>query len=333
MSLSTKILIWIGAVLLIGTLGFIIFKQIENSNRQLAIQTQLVAQQQLIDGIVRSSNQWTTKEDLNKFITDNNVNLKAIQEDLSKLNATVTAANSVVANSNGQVATNVPSTNTGPKNPNPVVPGKCPDGTVCPNVDPFGYQQSEQDLALNEDFGTLKVPVGKVGFSAWQKDPWSIDIKPREYNVTNVVGTDPNQRLYFENKFTVKVDGKEYDVPIKTATTKQIYPTASWSWFNPRLYMGVDGAVGLTPVKGEFTPNLNVQIMSYGQYKTQPDFSILQVGAGYGTVSQRPQLVITPVAYNVGKHIPLMNNTYIGPSLSVGTDGNVFIGGGIRVGL
>jgi len=172
-----------------------------------------------------------------------------------------------------------------------------------------------------------------VGFSAWQEKPWSIDIKAREYNVTSVVGTDENQRMYFENKFSLKVDGKEYDVPIKTATTKQIYPEAKFSWWNPQLFMAVDGGVGLSPVRGEFTPGVRVGIMSYGKYKTQPDFSVLQVGGGYGTVSQRPQLVVSPVMYNIGQHIPLMHNTYIGPSLGIGTDGNVSIMGGIAVGL
>jgi len=129
MSLSTKILIWLGAVLLVGALGFIIFKQIENSNRQSAIETQLVAQKELIDGIVRSSAQWGTKDDINKFITDNGVNLKAIQDDLSKLHAEVSAVNVLVATSQGQHGTNIPSVNPGPTNPtnpNPVDP-KNPD--------------------------------------------------------------------------------------------------------------------------------------------------------------------------------------------------------------
>lgn len=327
MTLSTKILIWIGAVLLVGTLGFIIFKQIENSNRQLAIQTELVAQKQLIDGIMRSSAQWGTKDDINKFITDNGVNLKAIQDDLSTLHAEVNAVNVLVATSNGQHGINIPSGPTIPNNPvnsNPIDPK---------NPDPFGYQKTQQNLALNEDFGTLKVPLGSVGFSAWQEKPWSIDIKAREYNVATVVGTDENQRMYFENKFSLKVDGKEYDVPIKAATTKQIYPEAKFSWWNPQLFLAVDGGVGLSPVRGEFTPGVRVGIMSYGKYKTQPDFSVLQVGGGFGTVSQRPQVTVSPVMYNIGQHIPLMHNTYLGPSLGIGTDGNVTIMGGIAVGL
>jgi hypothetical protein len=326
MSLSTKILIYLGIILTIGVSGFIVYKQIEISNRQVAIETQMVAQKQLIDGIVRSQSQWTTRDDMNKFITANNINLKAIQDDLDKLNGQITAVNVAVATSQPQKVVSVPSTSKGPGNPNPV--------PVDPaNPDPNGYMKNQQNLSLNEDFGTLKIPIGDIGFSAWQSAPWSLNIKQREYDAATIIGTDENQRMYVYNKFTVKVDDKSYEVPIKTSNTQQVYPEPKFSWWNPRLYIGVDGAVGVTPVKGEFTPNLNVQIMSYGQYKTQPDLSILQIGAGYGTVSQRPQLVVTPILYNVGKHIPLMNNAYIGPSISVGTDGNVFMGGGLRVGL
>lgn len=324
MSLSTKILIWAGTVLVICSLSFIIFKQIQNSNRQDVIEQNMVVQKQLLDGIVRSQSTWATKEDIDKFAKENNLNLKAIQDNLDKLHAEISSVNVAVSNSNGQVATHVPTT-TGPIiNPNPV------DSS---NPDPFGYQKQQQILTLNEDFSSIKVPIGSVGFSAWQKEPWNIDIKDRQYKLSTVVGTDENQRSYFYNKFSVTIDNKDYIVPITSATTQQVYPTAKISWFNPRLYLGIDGSIGLNPVKGEFMPDINVQIMSYGKYKTQPDFSILQVGAGYGIVSKRPQLIVTPVSYNVGQHIPLMNNLYIGPSLNISTDSNIFVGIGLRVGL
>lgn len=325
MTLSTKILIWLGAVLVIGALGFIVFKQIQISNRQEAIESSIVEQKKLVDGIVRSQSQWATRDDVEKFIKDNKVNLEAIKDDLDKLHAEVSAVNLIVATSTGQRGTSLPTTPGNPNpNPKPVDPN---------NPDPFGYLKHEQLFSLNENFGTVKVPIGQVGFSAWQEKPWSVDIKQRDYKLATVVGTDENQRMYFYNKFTVSVDNKDYEIPVKTATTRQVYPEAKFSWFNPRLYLGADGAVELNPVKGEFIPNVNLQLMSYGQYKTQPDFSILQVGVGYGVDGKRPQAVVTPVSYNIGKHIPLMNNLYLGPSLSVGTDGNVGVGGGIRVGL
>lgn len=324
-----KILVTIGAVLTLGALIFIIYSMQQIKAQQTAIQSQLVEQKQLVDGIVRSQNQFASKDDIEKFAKDNNVNLRAIQDDLNKLNAQVTSINVIIASSTPQHGTNIPSSKPGPNNPtnpNPVDPT---------NPDPFGYMKEQQNLALNEQFGSVKVPFGSVGFSAWKKEPWSIDINQRDYNLSTVVGTDENQRQYFYNKFSVTTGGKTYDVPIKTATTKQEFPSPKFSWWNPRLLMGLDGGLNITHVSGEFTPNVSVGVMSYGQYKTTPDLSILEVGVGYGTVNKTGQLVITPVAYNVGKNwfSPLMNNTYVGPSLQVATDGSLGAGVGVRVGF
>ena len=324
-----KVLVAIGAVLTIGVLVFIIYTQQQIKAQQTAIQTQLVEQKQLVDGIVRSQNQYATKADIDKFAKDNNINLGAIKDDLDKLNAQVTSINVVIASSNGQHGTNIPSTPPkpgNPTNPTPVDPN---------NPDPFGYMKEQQNLALNEDFGTLKVPFGSVGFSAWKKEPWTVDINQRDYNLSTVVGTDENQRQYFYNKFSVTTGGKSYDIPIKTATTKQEYPSPKFSWWNPRLLMGLDGGLNITHMTGEFTPSVNVGIMSYGQYKTTPDLSVLEVGFGYGTINKTGQVMITPVAYNIGKNwfSPLMNNTYVGPSFQVGTDGSLGAGVGVRVGF
>src|SRR5271166_520536 len=309
----TKILVAIGAIALFGALAFVIYNQQQLKAQQTAIQGQIVSQQQLVDGIMRSQSQYATAADLAKFAADNNINLQAIQDNLKTLNSQLTAINVVTVDSTGQTNNNQPSTGTGPSNPTPPTSTTVtctPGGTVtCPDIDQFGYQMKQQNLALNEDFGTLKVPFGTVGFSAWQQNPWSDNILPREYSVDTVVGTDENERQTFYNKFTVNVGGKSYDIPITTATTEQQVPTASFSWWNPRLLMGVDGGVNITHVQGEFTPSISLGIMSYGQYKTTPDFSVLEVGVGYGTVNKTAEVVITPVAYNIGKNLfsPVMN--------------------------
>lgn len=335
---STKVILLRVAVIfciltIFCLLGLIVFNQIQTTKRQIAIETQIVKQKELLDGIVRSQSEYTTKKDLEQFIKDNNINLKAIKEDLAKVKGDVAAINIVLIGSIGQKGTNIPSTGTGPKNPDPIPEPKCPDGSECPNFDPFGYLKYQQNLALNEDFGTIKVPIGSVGFSAWKEKPWDIDIKSREYNIASVVGKDENQRSYFYNKVTVNVDGVSHELPIKSATTKEEYPAPKWSLWNPRLFIGVDGGVGVNPVEGKFTPSVSLGIMSYGQYKNQPDFSVLQVGAGFDAISKTPQLVVSPGAYNVGKHIPFMNNLYVGPSVHVGADANVSVMLGARVGL
>lgn len=317
-STLTKILITIGAVLFMGTLGYIIYNQERIKTQQLALQSQIVEQKQLVDGIVRSQNQYATKDDVEKFAKDNDVNLQAIKDDLAKLNAEVTAVNVVVANSQSQHGVNIPSTGTGPSNPNPVTPGTCQDGK-CPNPDPYGYTQKQQNIALTEKFGTTEVPIGTVGFSAWQPSPWNFEIKGREYKVDTVVGTDENQREYFYNKFSVGVDGKTYEIPIKTATTKQVIPEAKISWWNPMVFLTAGGSVNTTgtPAWGDFNIGATFGFISWGRYKTNPTLSIMQVGIGANVVDKQPAVIINPINFNLGTVIPFIHNTYIGPSIQL----------------
>lgn len=324
MKLSTKILVGLGAMLVIGALGFIIYFQVEMSKRQQAIEQNIVAQKQLVDGIVRSQASWATRDDVEKLIKDSGINLKAIQKDLNKLNADVSTINIAVATSQGQHGTNIPTTSGPVVNPNPVDPK---------NPDPYGYARRQQTLVLNENFGTSKLPIGSVGFSAWQKEPWNFDIRAREYHLNTVVGTDENHRQFYYNSFVIKIDGKDYKVPISSAVTQQVYPEAKWSWWNPRLFLGVDGGLNISQMQGEFTPNIGISLMSYGKYKTQPDFSILEIGTGYAINSKKLQLILTPVTYNVGQHVPLMNNTYVGPSIHISPGGDVSFMAGVKVGL
>jgi hypothetical protein len=329
-----KILLFLGIITVIGMLGFIIYNQHQLSVQQTAIQTEQVAQRQLIDGVVRSQTSWATQQDVANLLAANGVTnqaLQAIQSDMSTLKASLTTANVVTVNSTAQNTTGQASTGTGPANPTP----PAPVASGCPNPDPFGFLKAQQNYSLNEDFGNLQVPFGTVGFSAWQQDPWSVDIPARTYTIDNVIGTDENQRNYVYNQVNIQTGGKSYTVPVTSSTTKQVYPTAKFSFWNPRLLLGADGGFNANHTQGEFTPNVNLGIMSYGQYKTTPDFSILEVGAGYQAVNKKFALVVTPVGYNVGKNVfsPLMNNTYIAPSVSVATDGSWTISAGLRVGF
>lgn len=338
MSLLNRILIGIGAVLTLGLLSIIVYQQIQLNKQQIATQTQIVAQKQLIDGIIRSSSAWATKDDVASLLAANNVNsadLKAIQQDMSSVKSTLSAANVITVNSTGTNVTNQPSSSAGPKKPAPApITQNCPNGgtVTCPNTDPFGYQSAVQNYALSESFGTLKVPFGQVTFDASKSAPWNVTTSPREYVVTNVVGTDENRKTTVYNKFAIKVNGQTFVTPITTSTTETVVPTAKWS-FNPRLHLGIDSGIDVTHLGAAVTPNAAVQVFSYGTDKVQPDLSILQVGGGYNTVTRVPELVVRPVSYNIGKHLPLMNNLYVGPSIQLGTDGNVILGLGLHTAL
>ena len=330
MTFSTKILLFLGAFLTLGLLSFIVYKEVESSKRQQAIEESIVKQKDLIDGITRSMSEYTTKKDLEQFIKDSNVNLQAIKDDLNKLHAEITAVNTITVNSGGYSGTNLPST---PTTPDPSQQNTTYSCNINNKPDPFGYLKNTQNLQLNEDFHPTNIPFGVVGFSAWQQNPWSLNIFPRTYNVISVIGTDENQRQYVYNKFTVNVNNKEYDVKITSATTKQEYPQSKFSLFNPRIFAGADIGYNLQQNRTEFTPNINIGLMSVGKYIKQPDFSFVQVGLGYEATNKKAKVILTPFAYNIGGHVPLIDNVYIGPSVHVGFAGDISVMAGIRVGL
>ena len=335
MPLYAKILIILGSILIFGLLGFIIYNQQESAKRQAAIESQIVLQKELVDKIVRSQSEYTSKKDLEEFIKNNGIALSAVKKDLDKLNAQVDSMNIILITSSAQKVTNLASSSTGPENPDPVVP-MCKDGTPCPNADPFGYLKVQQNRTLFEDFGQLKLPIGSVGFSAWKDKPWTLDIKGREYNIATVVGKDENQRSYFYNKVTVNIDGTNYELPIKQALSKQEYPSAKWHWWNPRLFLTSGIGVSVNELSSvSLNMGATVAPISYGKFKNNPDISVMQVGIIYQTKSQKPALLINPINFNIGKVLSLnvINNTYVGPSVQLDITKNIFAGINVSVGL
>lgn len=325
MTISTKIILFLSGSILLAAITFIVFKQIENSNRQKAIESEIVAQKELSNNVMRALSQYATKQDIDNLAKSANINMSEIKKDLSVLNATVTAINQATSSSQWQHQTGGSSTGTTPNpSPTPIDPS---------NPDPFGYQKNRQFLDVAEKFDNVMVPFGQVGFSAWQKNPWDYNILPRQYVVTNVIGTDPNQRYYVYNKFSVNVGDKTYDLKISSSKTLEEYPTASWSFFNPRLYLGMDGGINLSSVRGEVSPTLSIGSISYGKFINQPDISVLQVGAGYGIDARKLDFSLTPFMYNIGNHIPLTRNLYTGPSIHINTSGDISLMAGIKVGL
>src|SRR5271165_3713486 len=168
MTLLNKVLIGL-LVAVIATFGIFIFiKEKQITDMQSQINSSLVAQKTLIDGITRSSATFATTADLNALAQQENLNLSAIQSDLNTLGATLSGINVVIANSSGQSKNNIPSTNITP-NPTPPSPPTVNCNGVqipCPSDDPYKYTQNIQNLALNEQFANIQVPIGSVSFDA-----------------------------------------------------------------------------------------------------------------------------------------------------------------------
>jgi hypothetical protein len=310
----------IAAILLvIATLGFIIKYQRDTINRLQTIEKSVIEAKDLGNGLQRAQANYATKGDLEVLIKDRGINISDLQKDLDKLGADVRAINVVKVITPGYNVNNLPTDHQIP-NPNPI------------DNDKWGYLKAEQRKELTEPLGSgMTAPLGEVGFSAWQQKPWAITLYPREYSTTTVLAVDENGRHFSYNKFQIKVNGKEYTAPIQSKFVEE-YPESKFR-FSPRIYLSIDGGAIANNFYWEAMPNFTLSLFSYGQTKVNSDWIFANIGLGYATQGNNIALILSPVNYNIGKNLPLVDNLYVGPAFSLDLNGNFGIYGGLRVGL
>jgi len=249
--------------------------------------------------------------------------------------ADLTGVNTATARSDGQNRAGVPSSGSvprpAPSAPEPQAPSP-PPGVQCRNLDPWGYQTRAPYLDVTESFGGGKeqVPVGRVLFSAWEKDPWTLKLSPRSYTAATAVATDDEGKQTVYNRLTIKVDGKTHVIPIETAHFTQTLPDARWRW-SGKLYLGVAAGLRVPELGYEVVPAATVSVASYGKTPLMPDWTVGAIGLGYATQARAPAVVLTPVLWNVGKPLPLVDNLYAGFTLAADTRGALSILAGAHV--
>lgn len=333
-----KAAVILAAVLTFCFLVGVIWWQRKKMDEQRAQLGENVVQMKRLKGdIVRAESRYVSKADLEHFAKKNNIDLKPIKKDIDELDADLKGISSALARTPGLTARELSSTRTEPRPDKPNVPAtvECKSGEKlkCPDQDAHGYLSSAQELDLDEPLSdNKKVPYGKVKFSAWREKPWDLNVYPREYRAITVLSQDEDGRHYVHNKLTVTSDGKTEAIPIDQSEFLEEYPRNKFR-FDPSLYLGIDGGFYIKEVTGELTPNLQLFWFSYGQTKTNPTWIFLGTGVGYETQQNSIGFLLSPVSYNIGELLPLINNLYIGPSVSIDPAGRIGILGGLRVGL
>jgi len=327
LSWKTKLYISIAVVAVTSCLLLIIKWQHDLIQKQNAIQTSFVEQKQLANGITRAQSSYATKDDLNKFAKDLDIKLDPIKKDLNEFGAKVQGVSTVrIITEGSKVASKASDIST------VRIDKPTPNELAAEKNDLYGYFKATQIVKLNEPFNAEAVPFGEVKFSAWRQKPWDLEVYKRQYLVTNVLGVDESGKHYVYNKFTIVVGTKKYDVNITDSKFIEEYPDSKFR-FSPHLYLGVDAGAYVTRVNFEISPNLQIALFSYGLTTSLPDWTFLGFGFDYATQQRNLGFILSPVSYNIAKHIPLIDNTYIGPSISLDTDKNVALLFGIRVGL
>lgn len=338
LNLKSKTIAIIAAVVFVLALVFVVwwqYNQLQERNAQLKSQT--VEMQRLKDDIVRSKSEYVSKKDLKEFAKESNIDLKPIEKDLKELNADIKGITKTVARTPGVIIKEVASTKEEPRGDKPEpITVECPDGNSveCPNQDKFGYQSSTQVLKLEEPFKEdKKIPFGEAKFSVWRAKPWDLRVEPREYKSVTVLSQNEEGRHFTHTKLSVNVDGEEYSLPVADSQFVERLPTPKFRW-DPSLYMGIHGGAIVSPeFDGEVMPNLFLTLFSHGYTKVNPTWTFLGVGLGYEIQQKNLGFLLSPVNFNVGKPMPLIDNLYIGPMVTIDLKKNIGILGGLSVGL
>lgn len=325
---KVKVIIASTVLLIISLLCLIIKYQHDLIVKNQMIEKSMVEFKQLSNDIVRNQGNYASKEEIEKIIKANNVDISPIKKDLEKLDAKIESISIIVSSSSGYKKNNLSSTSTQPIDPKEKPPEqivKCKDGESikCPSADPNGYLTNKQFLEINEQFGTSQVPIGEVEFEAYKAKPWGINIFPRNYKTFTVLGVDEEGRHYAYSKFNIEVNNKSYSVKIDKANYIEEYPTAKFRFGTyPYLGLNVGSSINNSP-RLEIAPSLEIFLLSYGKTKLQPNWLFFGLGLGYETQAKKINLTASPIEYNVAQHLPLVKNIFIGPSVSINSLSNI----------
>lgn len=312
-----------GALVVVGLLAYIVKLHFDLNASNQNIEKSLVELRQLKDDIVRHQSQYATKDDIELYAIQNGIDLNTIKDDLKRLGADVKSVSVVSVKTGGYTGINLPSTSSTPN----------AEQLKDESQDKFGYLKNKQNLKLEEPFGDKKVPFGEVGFSAWQEKPWSLKIEPREYKVSTVVSSDEDGRQFAHSRLEITAANETHSVTVTDAKMLQVYPEGKFS-FNPKLFLGVDGGVLVEPpLRGEVVPSAQLFLFSHGKTKVNPTWSFLGVGPGYAVKAGNVAGIVTPVQYNLGDNLPLINNLHVGPGVFVDTAANLGVTVGVKAGL
>jgi hypothetical protein len=95
----------------------------------------------------------------------------------------------------------------------------------------------------------------------------------------------------------------------------------------------MDGGGYFSKPKFGFIPNAQLFLFSKGMTKPDPDWIFVGLGAGYDFINKDAVFTISPLSYNIGHHIPMINNVFIGPTFGITVWGDMLAMVGIKFGL
>lgn len=325
----------VGVLLILGLIvvGYFGWKKLTSENARL--QSQITEFKQLTETLVRSSNKWVTKSDLESQTKDllTKEDFKALENDLDDLDARLTAVGRTIGSVKRKVASLEKSDSEGPENPKVV---KCDDGRL---IDVHGYTKRPQIKELKD---SKEAPVADVKFDASKGKPWSYDVHRRDHKLVTVVGKRESGQLTFHHKLEYSIPSKDskkwYSIDLMSSDYMQVPLKSKMFWFNPILDLNFfAGGKVYEFVNGPGNPgniisigvDIGLSLSSYGETRADSWFRLFRIGAGYNAERRAAHFSFAPFAFNLGKPLPLFTNLYLTPQLGLDTGGGMTVNLGI----
>jgi hypothetical protein len=99
-------------------------------------------------------------------------------------------------------------------------------------------------------------------------------------------------------------------------------------WWAPHLNLNLDWGFS-SDLENNIGGGISFSTSGYG--RTKNDLVWRFFDFGLGTTGEEFYGKFTPFAYNIGEHVPLISNTYLGPFIGYSTDGEAQVGVGLSV--
>lgn len=267
------------------------------------VEAQKIAYEQLAENIVRSSSEFVTKSDLNKFGDKISASFDMMKNDIHKLGGEVVAVGNTIAQLEEYIEKNQAS--------DTIEEVELEDGTKT---------TAEFKRIDNKD----GLPMAWARYTLGKGLPWDTGTYPLEFHVNTVLGLTEDDQVIPEHELVVYNKGIEelkdtpFPLMITSSDFKQIRPdTKQFFWWAPHIDFGVNGGATLT---GHATMGLDIgfSIMAYGHTKNDNDWRLLRASFGLRDKFKEPQFTLSPVGYNLGKVIPIVSDLWLYPTVGFG---------------
>lgn len=184
---------------------------------------------------------------------------------------------------------------------------------------PCPWVGTTERLSLEDSYGSIRVPWGSATFTARDEKPWGYEVLPKKLSIGTVLATreDGTHRIY--SSLDLEVEGNHYRLPISDARWTESLPDPQWRW-SPKLYLGAAAGwpiYGNRAIGGALG---SLSLASYGATETNPRWAFLLLGLAF-TSERTPALAFSPLTWNAGEKLPLLDSLYLGPSFFVEASG------------